>query len=108
MSDSSQQQLGNTLWAIANQLHGVIDADGCPDGGGSKPQPCCLAQPAGLHPAPGLSPSSFVDDRGDDFDRDIAALHDAVGGVVHEGSQHKLGVGRTDLARLDVAGPAAT
>jgi hypothetical protein len=35
-------------------------------------------------------------------------LHDAVGGVVHEGSQHKLGVGRTDLARLDVAGPAAT
>jgi type I restriction enzyme M protein len=27
MSDSSQQQLGNTLWAIADQLRGAMNAD---------------------------------------------------------------------------------
>ena len=27
MSDSSQQQLGNTLWAIADQLRGAMKAD---------------------------------------------------------------------------------
>jgi type I restriction enzyme M protein len=27
MSDSTQQQLGNTLWAIADQLRGAMNAD---------------------------------------------------------------------------------
>jgi hypothetical protein len=27
MSDSTQQQLGNTLWAIADELRGAMNAD---------------------------------------------------------------------------------
>ena len=34
MSDCSQQQLGNTLWAIADQLRGAMNADNLPDSGG--------------------------------------------------------------------------
>jgi len=30
MSDSSQQQLGNTLWAIADQLRGPMNAFNSP------------------------------------------------------------------------------
>jgi type I restriction-modification system DNA methylase subunit len=32
MSASTQQKLGNTLWAIADQLRGAMNADGFPQG----------------------------------------------------------------------------
>ena len=28
MTDTNQKQLGNTLWSIADQLRGAMDADG--------------------------------------------------------------------------------
>jgi type I restriction-modification system DNA methylase subunit len=34
MSDCSQQQLGNTLWAIADQLRGAMNAYNFPDSWG--------------------------------------------------------------------------
>ncbi len=45
---------------------------------------------------------SFIHLRGWDFNSRIAALHEAAGGIGHEGSEHELGIGGADLARLDV------